>query len=186
MLPRTGLSPVPCLFGGPVEGFPSQTLCCSRHECTFILPNPIVRNFSPPGTARHVRNYSGVPCCAVDYRLHWFDKRRIHRGKNDFARNFNGHARGKPHEHEFWKCCNGIQQSPDPDPVKHRHFASHYFPGKFHRCGFRSRGRNVFGFHRCWPEQLLSNPVCTDDRWKRFRKHVHRQQCHKFSADDCT
>jgi len=45
-----------------------------------------------------------MPRGAVDYRMHWFDKRRINRGKNIVAGNLIGHAIGKPDEHKFWKC----------------------------------------------------------------------------------
>ena len=167
------------LFAGPVESFPSRILSCSRHECTYDSPNPISRNSEPPGVSRHIRSHSRVPCRVVPFRLHRFDERRNARGEGKSS--LIGNARGKRHESEFWKCRSRIQQSANLDPDEHRHGAGHHFPGEFQWCGFRRGGGNAFSLHCCRPEQRISNPICTGDRRKCFRKHVHRQQCHEFS-----
>jgi len=182
MLRRTGLAPVLGLFPGPVEGSLPQNLSCIRHEGSYESSFQLARNSQPPRAARHIRPVFCMSRGAVDYRLHWLDERRNTCGKNKFACNSIGNTHAKHHQHEFWKCCNGIEQSADLDPDEHRHRDDYDFPSEYHRRGFQRCGRNAFGFHRCRPEQWLSSSICSDGLRKRFRKYIRSQRCDEFST----
>jgi hypothetical protein len=51
-----------------------------------------------------------MPRCAVDYRLHWFDQRRIDCGKYENELDFIGNTCGQSHKFEFRERRGGIQQ----------------------------------------------------------------------------
>jgi hypothetical protein len=73
-----------------------QNLSCTRHERFYRTLFPLSPNYQPPGTARHIRFDSCMPCGAVGCRMHRTDKRRNTRGKIKF--DFFRHTRGKRHE----------------------------------------------------------------------------------------